>query len=619
MTESFVFTGIGFETGKYAILNADIEQYINSGYLEGFDAKRIENTEDFKLFKQTNPNETAFGYMTGHIMGFRKRFNVVPFPPAVHKFREAENSLDLCVAAIDKALSKAGLIGNEIDAWFIGTATAHQYAPGIAEFAKAYFTDIENQSPTYSLTSACVGFNINLSNALMYFQMHPEANNIIVAHAEVMSALLPETRDFVPFSTFGDSAAAVVVSRTQTKTKQGIVAIANNEDGRMLDFLGADKKGNLYMNPRMVKFRAVPNIAATASKLMQNLGWKNEDIKYFIPHQTGNAIVDSVTEKLAMPKDKVFKEIQINYGNLSGASVPACLSLLQDANKLQANDKIVTAVAGLGGEFGGFAYVVPEDFPVKIRKQELDGKVLLITGASGGIGREIAIKAAEKGAKIILHYNKGKAAIDELKSEIVTKFGVVPDSYSADLRNIEEIENLRNHIVAKYGKLNILINTHAITGSLGKASAVSVDEFTNVLNANYYSVKNLCDKLVDIITDSILITGSVGEDAQFAGSSSYVAAKRALRAYSVSLASKIYQQNLRCIYYLPGIVDSGMMSKLEESQVNASMNSVRQKALIPVKDIAERMLKSSYRLKVPNVRISYESHLMVVKDGYFNF
>jgi short-subunit dehydrogenase len=317
-----------------------------------------------------------------------------------------------------------------------------------------------------------------------------------------------------------------------------------------------------------------------------------------------------------MPKEKVFKEIQINYGNLSGASVPACLSLLQNEEKLQPNDKIVTAVAGLGGEFGGFAYVVPEDLPVKIRKQELSGKVLLITGAVGM--EEIALKAAEKGSNITCNTIK-QLAIDDLKQEIETKFGIVADAFYADLRNIDEIENLRNFIEAKYGKLSILINTHAITGSLGKASAVSVDEFINVLNANYYSIKNLCDKLSDIITDSVLITGSVGEDAQFAGSSSYVAAKRALRAYSVSLASKVYPKNLRCIYYLPGIVDSGMMSKLEESQVKASMNSVRQKALIPVKDIAERMLRSSYRLKVSNVRISYESHLMVVKDGYFNF
>lgn len=619
MTESFVFTGIGFVTGKYAITNADIEQYIKSGYLEGFDADRIENTEDYKHYLQNNPNETAFGYMTGHIMGFRKRFNVVPFPPALHKFREAENSLDLCVAAIDKALNNACLTGNEIDAWFIGTATAHQYAPGIAEFAKAYFTDIENQSPTYSLTSACVGFNINLSNALMYFQMHPEVNNIIVAHSEVMSALLPETKDFVPFSTFGDSAAAVVVSRIKTESKQGIVAILNNEDGRMLDFLGADKKGNLYMNPRMVKFRAVPNIAGTALKLMQNLDWTNNDLKYFIPHQTGNAIVDSVSEKLGMPKEKVVKEIQINYGNLSGASVPACLSLLVDENKLKPNDKIITAVAGLGGEFGGFAYIVPDELPIKTINKELKGKTLLITGASGGIGREIALKAAEKGANIILHFNKSKKAIDELKNDIESKFGILADVYSADLRKIEEVEKLRNYIEAKYGKLSILINTHAITGSLGKASSVSVDEFVDVLNANYFSVKNLCESLSDIITDSVLITGSVGEDAQFAGSSSYVAAKRALRAYSVSFASKIYHKNLRCIYYLPGIVDSGMMSKLEQSQVNASMNSVRQQALIPVKDIAERMLKSSYRLKVSNVRISYESNLMVVKDGYLNF
>lgn len=619
MTDSFIFKGIGFVTGSFEITNDEIEKYIKSGYLEGFDAARIEKSEEYLIYKQKNPGFSAFGYMTGHLMGFCRRFHVVPFPPVAHKFIEADNSLDLCVEAIDKALTNAGVSGNKIDAWFVGTATANQPAPGVAEFSKAYFTDINNQSPTYSLTSACVGFNINLANALMYFKQHPEANNIVLAHTEVMSALLPETKDFVPFSTFGDSAAAVVLSRVKTAAKQGVIAISNNEDTRMLDFLGADEKGNLYMNPRMVKMRAVPNILNTAVALLKQVGWTKEDLKIFIPHQTGNAIVDSVTEKFQMPPEKVFKEIQINYGNLSGASVPACFSLLSERGDLKPGDKILTSVAGLGGEFGGFAYIVPELLSTQKPEPELTGKMLLITGASGGIGREIAIKAAAKGADLILHYNSNKEFVEQLKTEIANNYNVRISTVQADLSNIESVKIMCADVKSKHKKINFLINTHAVTGSLGKASEVSMDEFEMVFKANYESVKNICNELSDIVTESILITGSVGEDAQFSGSSSYVASKRALRAFAVSLATEVYKRNIRCVYYLPGIVDSGMMAKLDDAQINISMNSVRQKKLIPVKDIAERMLKVSYRLKVLKVRISYESNLMVVKDSYLNF
>ncbi len=619
MIDSFIFTGSGFVTGKFEVSNSDIEKYTSSGYLEGFDQDRIAASDEFKEFLTTHPSDTAFNYMTEFIMGFKKRFHVVPFPPVAHNYKEAPNSLDLCVEAIQIALQKSGLSGNDIDAWFVGTATPHQFAPGIGEFAKAYFTDIENQSPVYSLTSACVGFNINLANAVSYLENNPKANHIIIAHAEVMSALLPEEKDFVPFSTFGDSAAAVVLSRVKTEFKQGILAISNNEDTRMLDFLGADNKGNLYMNPRMVKMRAVPNIAETATKLLKTCGWNKEDLLYFIPHQTGNAIVGSVAKLLELDRNKVFQEVQINYGNLSGASVPACLTILEDSNRLVAGGKIITAVAGLGGEFGGFAYLIPDNKPIFKTQPDLYGKKILITGATGGLGSEIARIAAKKGADLLLHYNSNKLRAEELKTQLQKEFGIKVNLYKANLNYSIELTSMTQKIKQEFPLINFLINTHAITGSLGKASLISDEEFTHVTNSNYLSIKNLCTQIKDNISECILITGSVGEDAQFPGSASYVASKRALRGFSVSLATDIYKNNTRCIYYLPGIIDSGMMGKLENTQIQASMSMIRQKELIPVAEIAERMLKSVYRLKIPKVRISYESNLKVIKDGYLNF
>ena len=452
----------------------------------------------------------------------------------------------------------------------------------------------------------------------MYFKQNPQAKNILIAHTEVMSALLPNTKDFVPFSSFGDSAAAVILSRVKTENQEGVVYITNSEDTKMLDFLGADQNGKLFMNPRMVKSRAVPNISNTFNKILKETQWKIEDLKYFIPHQTGNAIVDSVAKKIGIEKNKVYKEIQYNYGNLSGASIPACLDLLLE-NELKVGDKIITSVAGLGGEFGGFAYIVPQNNTENHSQAELENKTIFITGASGGIGREIAMQAAEKGGNLILHYNSNSEKITKIKNDILSKYKVKIDLVQADLSDKNQTENLVYEIKSKFKNINYLIVTHAITGSLSKASEVSDLEFEKVLDVNYFSIKNLCDICSEIVTESIVIMGSVGEDAQFPGSASYVASKRALRAYAVSLATKVYENKVNCVYYLPGIVEAGMMAKLDKSQINMSLNNIRQKSMIEVKKIAERILKSAYRMKIPKVRISYESHLKVIKDGYLKY
>ncbi|MCF0206509.1 MAG: SDR family NAD(P)-dependent oxidoreductase, partial [Bacteroidales bacterium] len=565
------------------------------------------------------PQATAFDYMAEAKMGFRTRYHVVPFPPTPSQYKNAANTITLSVDAVAKALKKSNLSGNDIDAWFVGTATAPQRAPGIAEYVKSYFSSPSNQSPTYSSTSACVGFNANLEAALAYFNSHPNAQHIVVAHAEVMSQLLFEERDFVPFTTFGDSAAAVVLSRVKTAKKYGVVAIRNNEDIAMLDFLGADAGGNLFMEPRMVKSRAVPNITFTAEQLLKQCKWNIDDLALFVPHQTGNAIVHSVAKNLGVDMAKVYQDVQVNYGNLSGASIPACFDLLDEAGRLKPEDKILTAVAGLGGEFGGFAYIVPPKKSIFSPSLELQGKTMMLTGASGGIGRQIAVSAAKKGADLILLYNSNDVVINELRKNIETEYGTKVSVEKLNLSDASQVDAMVSSVSEKYGKVDYLVVTHAVTGSLSRATKVSNLEYQEVERINYESVSYLCRSMRDFVSESVLITGSVGEDAQFAGSAPYVMSKRSLRGFARNFANEIYLKGVKCVYYLPGLIDAGMLSKLDETQINASLAAVNQSELTRAEDIAERMVLSVCRLKVQNVRISFEEKLTVIKDVYLNY
>lgn len=617
MQNRYYFSGLDFVTGKYKISNEDIKKYIELKHFEGFDPKRIKNLLEFK-----NQNKLdEFDFLCEKLMGFKYRYHVVPFPPNKFNYDESDNTIDLCVKATNNALKKAGLSGDDIDAWFASTATNTQYAPGLAEFLKSYFTEIHNNKPTYSLTSACVGFNINLEFAVNFLNTNPEAKHVLVAHSEIMSELLCEERDFVPFVTFGDAAAAVIISRVDSINQDGIISVVNYEDLKMIDFLGADSKGNLIMNPRMVKNIAVPNITKVFKELLYTTGWTINDVDFFIPHQTGNAIVDSVIKNLQLPENKVFKEIQLNYGNLSGASVPAALSLLSDNGKLKPGMKILTAVAGLGGEYGGFAYQIPEKFHfIPKSNTELKDKTILITGASGALGREIALNAASKScAKIFLIYNSNEETINKIKLQIDSESKSQCFIIKADLSDENKIKDLKEKISSITKELDYLICTHAITGPLGKASEIPFDEYEKVLKINYFSIKNIVESFENIIKESLIIIGSVGEDAQFPGSAPYVSSKRALRAFAREAASKLYEKKIRTIYYLPGIIDSGMVDKLSTEQITSSLTTIRQNKMTPVKEIAERILLAANRINIPGIRRTMESKLLVIKDSYLNF
>ena len=87
MTDSFIFTGSGFVTGQYKISNNDIYNHIKSGYLDGFSDARILESENYKKEKATNANLNPFDYMVDNKMGFKTRFHVVPFPPAVPQYK----------------------------------------------------------------------------------------------------------------------------------------------------------------------------------------------------------------------------------------------------------------------------------------------------------------------------------------------------------------------------------------------------------------------------------------------------------------------------------------------------------------------------------------------------
>ncbi|MDD4746599.1 MAG: SDR family NAD(P)-dependent oxidoreductase [Salinivirgaceae bacterium] len=612
MKESIYFSGFGISHGKYAIENRDIEKEVTNGFIGGFDAERIKRSTDFEKHIEEGGKMTPFDFFAKEKMGFDTRYHVVPFPPTKAKYRHAENALDLGVKAVQAALDDCGIDPEEVAAWLASNATPHEQAPGIAATIKCHFVGFNNQSPTFTTSSACVGFNINIERAMDYFATHPEAKHIVIVHTEVMSRLLTNEPSFVPFVTFADAAAAVVLSKSEVKTGAGITHVVNAEDMQMIDFLGADKYGDLYMDPGKVRERATTNIVNIVQELYAKNNWSNDIVDMVVPHQTGNAIVIAAAKQLQIPPQKLYQEVQYKYGNLSGASIPFSLALLNKENKLNPGTKIITAVCGLGGEYGGFTYEVPERDQTTSPVKPLKGKRALVTGATGGLGSNLCKILAEKGCDVILQYNSNTSKAEELSQEI-TQHGVKSTLIQADFSKKEASDIVAKSITEP---INYIIHTSAITGNLLRASEVEIEEMMDVNHVNYIVPTEITQKLHHKVTETVLFIGSVAEDALFSGSSSYVTSKRSSHAFAVSYAAMALKNKVRTIYYMIGLLDKGMIDKLNPKQRILAMEDIGQSKLLNTNEVAERIVRSLYLPKVIGVEHSREGELVVRRDGF---
>lgn len=593
---NYIFTGFGMSKGKYKITNQDIFDAIEKGFLSGFSKEKIERSEKYSNFKKENPKSSPFDYFAGNIMGFYERNHVTPFPPTRKKLYYADTSLELAVEAIENALINANILASEIDAWYISTVSPHEQAPGIAARVKSFFVNEENHKPAFSLNSGCAGFNINLETTIAYFEAHPQAKHIIIAHSETMSSFLTQRTKFVPYVTFGDAAAAIVITKNIDNYKYGIININNLHDLYMLDYVGVDAKRNLYMNDSLIKDRAIINIPKSAEKCLQDSGWTNKDVNYFVPHQTGNVILHACAKSIGIELDKVFLEGQKYYGNVSGATVPLSLCLLKQEGKLVDNVKILSATAGVGGNFGAFSYIHKNINSRKIEiKKIFVGKKILILGASGYIGKTLCQDLYDKGAELYLHANN-KA--DNLKEFNTAKI------FIADFNNSDSVQKFIQEVKDSTQKFDYFIN---LAGSTSENMANKV---------NFISLVQIINSILPQIQNTILNIGTASEDIEFLPGVDWVAANRAFHGYLASASGEFLKYGIKTKYLQIGFAEGGLAKNFEEKSIFKFMLSVRQEKKLSSIEISEIIQKSLLYSKVIRIDYNYENAMLLGRVAY---
>ena len=197
-------------------------------------------------------------------------------------------------------------------------------------------------------------------------------------------------------------------------------------------------------------------------------------------------------------------------------------------------------------------------------------KIIIVTGASRGIGREIAKELARKGYTVIANYNKSENQAQELKEEL-EKENIKIDIFKADISRKNEAQELVEYTINKYGKIDVLINNAGIS-QIKEFTQITDEDWKNMININlnsvFYMTQEVCKNMIHNKKGCIInissIWGLVGASCEV----HYSVSKAGIDAMTKSLAKEMGPSNIRVNSIAPGIINTEMNRNLSEEEIN---------------------------------------------------
>lgn len=219
----------------------------------------------------------------------------------------------------------------------------------------------------------------------------------------------------------------------------------------------------------------------------------------------------------------------------------------------------------------------------------LKGKTALITGASKGIGRAIALRFAQEGAHVAFTYlssvEQGVALENELKA-----FGIRARGYRSDASDFAQAEKLISDVVAEFGSLDILVNNAGITmdNLLLRMNEEAWDKVMNVnLKSCFNTVKAATKPMMKQKSGSIINMTSVVGIKGNAGQANYAASKAGIIGFTKSVALELGSRGIRSNAIAPGFIETEMTAKLDEKTVQSWREAIPLKRGGRPEDVAD--------------------------------
>ena len=276
-----------------------------------------------------------------------------------HFLEEGKTNSDQAAIAAQRALDDAGMKAKDIDCILLATITPDSFFPSTATQVQAKIG--AKNAAAMDLSAACSGFlyAMDLADALIRSGQY---KHILIIGSEVLSRFI-NFKDRATCVLFGDAAGAAVMAPSDGK--KGVLASFMKSDGRLGNLLylpggGASNPTThetvdqnlhyVHMAGREVFKHAVRTMVDAAIHGLEKAEVKAEEIDLLIAHQANVRIIDAVKQRLKLPDEKVFINLQ-EYGNTSAATIPLALDEAIKTGRLKEGHKLLLVAFG-----GGFTW-----------------------------------------------------------------------------------------------------------------------------------------------------------------------------------------------------------------------------------------------------------------------
>lgn len=225
---------------------------------------------------------------------------------------------------------------------------------------------------------------------------------------------------------------------------------------------------------------------------------------------------------------------------------------------------------------------------------KLENKVCIVTGASSGIGREVALEYAREGAKVVIGARRVKM-LEELVEESKDLPGEIT-AVALDVSLNEDIDNIVDITMEKYGRIDVLVNNAGILDSY--KSPVSIDDelWELMFDVNVHSVMKASRKVLPIMRKQksgvILNTSSIGGIRGMRGGLAYTATKHAVVGMSKHIGYAYGQEGIRCLAIAPGTIKTEIGSNVEDPDMETLNKLMPAFESYPMESTPEELAKA---------------------------
>ena len=216
-------------------------------------------------------------------------------------------------------------------------------------------------------------------------------------------------------------------------------------------------------------------------------------------------------------------------------------------------------------------------------------KVALVTGATRGIGKAIALELADNGYDIVLNYRSVNDELKQTQKEIEEK-NVNCFLVYGDISKFEDCENIAKQAIEEFGRIDVLVNNAGITRD-GLIMRMKKEDFESVIDTNLTGTFNMTRNIVPFMIKQkngrIINLSSVVGITGNAGQTNYSASKAGVIGFTKSLAKEVASRNILVNAIAPGFIETDMTKVLSDNVKEAILNQIPLKRMGEAKEVAK--------------------------------